>query len=266
MTDPRRWRDAPDEAPEGVVDLLDTASAPSSLPAGVRRRGLARVSRLAALPAAATAAWWIGMKTAAAALTTGAVVTAAVVVVQQVTEPEPEQPPSAATEETPPSGLARTPPAARVNAPELMPQPEPPDGAPPESPRPQQAGARPAPAASMPAPPPPKLAPGSPASTTAVADFGRQASDGLERETQLLEQARSALASSPSDALAITQQHTGRFPAGRLGAERTMIEIEALQRLGRHAEARAKAERLLERSPNGLYTERVRRLLGETDR
>ena len=108
------------------------------------------------------------------------------------------------------------------------------------------------------------MAQGSPASTNAVADFGRQASDGLERETRLLEQARSALGSSPADALATAQQHAARFPTGRLAAERTMIEIEALQRLGRHTEARAKAERLLEQSPKGLYTERVRRLLGQT--
>ena len=49
----------------------------------------------------------------------------------------------------------------------------------------------------------------------------------------------------------------------KLAAERTLIQIEALHRLGREREAGQLARGLLAGASGGLYAERVRKLLGE---
>jgi hypothetical protein len=43
--------------------------------------------------------------------------------------------------------------------------------------------------------------------------------------------------------------------------EREMVAIDALRRLGRTGEARARGEAMLARAQGGLYEERVRKLL-----
>jgi hypothetical protein len=88
---------------------------------------------------------------------------------------------------------------------------------------------------------------------------------GLAEETALLEGARRALSGSPEQALARTREHARRFPRGQLASERALLEIDALYRLGRRAEARALAERQLARGGDDLYTNRVRRLLAKID-
>jgi hypothetical protein len=59
----------------------------------------------------------------------------------------------------------------------------------------------------------------------------------------------------------LTETHAVRFPAGKLGMEREMVAIDALRRLGRAGEARARAEAMLGRAQGSLYEERVRKLL-----
>lgn len=88
------------------------------------------------------------------------------------------------------------------------------------------------------------------------------AADPLLREAQLLDQARALLAASPSAALSRLDQHARQFPQGKLGLERELLTIEALRRLGRGAEARARGETLLARSAGTPYEARVRRTLG----
>ncbi len=88
---------------------------------------------------------------------------------------------------------------------------------------------------------------------------------GLAEETALLEEARRALAGSPEQALARTREHARRFPRGQLASERTLLEIDALYRLGRRAEARSLAERQLARGGDDLYRTRVRRLLDKIE-
>jgi hypothetical protein len=88
-----------------------------------------------------------------------------------------------------------------------------------------------------------------------------RAPDSLAEEAALLERARGALASSPGEALARTEEHAARFPSGKLGMERELVAIDALRRLGRRAEARTRAESLLERAHGGLYEPRLRQLL-----
>jgi hypothetical protein len=88
---------------------------------------------------------------------------------------------------------------------------------------------------------------------------------GLAEESALLESARRALSGSPERALARTREHARRFPGGQLAAERALLEIDALYRLGRRAEARSLAERRLAQGGDDLYTARVRRLLDKID-
>lgn len=80
---------------------------------------------------------------------------------------------------------------------------------------------------------------------------------GLREETFLLEAARSDLARNPKSALATAQEHQIQFPNGQLSSQRTLIQIEALLRLGRDSSALSLARTV--RSP--LYRERAVSLL-----
>ena len=77
------------------------------------------------------------------------------------------------------------------------------------------------------------------------------------RESALLQRAQSALASDPARALALTDQHRRRFPAGALSEEREAIAIQALRGLGREPEARVRAARFETKYPNSVHRSRV---------
>jgi hypothetical protein len=85
----------------------------------------------------------------------------------------------------------------------------------------------------------------------------------LSAEAALLEQARREMRGAPAVALTLAADHGKRFARGQLAAERTLIQIEALHRLGRDAEARGLGRGLLAGSSAGLYAERVHQLLGQ---
>jgi hypothetical protein len=85
----------------------------------------------------------------------------------------------------------------------------------------------------------------------------------LRAESDLLERARSVLASDPAATLVLAREHARRFPNGQLASERVVLEIEALYRAGRVAEARRRAVAVLDSAPDGLYSSRVRRLLNQ---
>ena len=57
--------------------------------------------------------------------------------------------------------------------------------------------------------------------------------------------------------MAILEQAQQRYPEAALGQEREALAIEALARLGRHAEARARAEAFLRLWPNSPYADTV---------
>lgn len=84
---------------------------------------------------------------------------------------------------------------------------------------------------------------------------------GIAAEAELLEQARSQLAISPSRALKLTAQHEHEFAQGQLLAERELIAVDALLRLGRNAEAERRAAPLLSDASNQVFAERLRNLL-----
>ncbi|HVR19141.1 MAG TPA: hypothetical protein VMS65_05585 [Polyangiaceae bacterium] len=235
--EPKRWLDD-ESAPEGVRALLRGSQRALPIDAGARARVGKRVARLSILPV--TLLTWLGAKSALAAL--GAVAGIATMsVVTLATRGEPESPPPAPAPALRP--IERAP--KRVQAP-----------------RPETSTALPE------VLPPP--APTVPPSSRSTASFPNVAEEparaaGLAEETEFLERARRLLKTDPAFALLFVREHGTRFPRGKLGAERSLIEIEALYRSGRHAEARALAEHKLATSSGDLYSERVRALLERID-
>jgi len=80
-------------------------------------------------------------------------------------------------------------------------------------------------------------------------------------EARLLEGARAALAIDPNRALEIANTHQQLYPTGQMSAERELIAVDALLRLGRRTEAEQRAAPRLSQFPNSLYARRLRQLL-----
>jgi len=233
VSGPRRWVDDP-SADAALRELLRGAPAARPLDPMTRRRLGAKVLRSSAVPAAAAS--WLFVKSAAAAL---GVVLGAGVVAQSIGVVQSSAPKSPVD-----ASVARPIPVA------------------PARPRVIDASA---PAAALPPdaatePPAPLLNP-APLLPLAPAAAG---SSTLSAEAGLLERARRQMRSAPALALSIAAEHAAGFPRGQLASERALIQIEALHRLGRDAEARTLARGLLDGPSAGLYTERVRALLGES--
>lgn len=234
MNAPRRLLDDPNADAE-LQELLRQSPRARSLDPLTQRRLRGRVARAAAVPM--VAAGWLFVKSAAAALGvvlgTGAIAIATGVV--DWSPPQEPQPPDAVVTPAP----AKPPRAVSTNAPApavvVAPEPEP-------------------------APEPVKAAP---AASFALASPSASGAGSLSVEAAILERARRELRAAPAVALSVATEHAQRFPRGQLSAERTLIQIEALHRLGRDGEARALARGLLSGGNSGLYAERVQQLLGE---
>ena len=91
----------------------------------------------------------------------------------------------------------------------------------------------------------------------------RDALTQSQAEFALIRRAQVALGSDPAGALSIVAEHARTFPRGELVQERELTAVEALARLGRKAEARARAHALVERFPRTPYVARLERALGE---
>jgi hypothetical protein len=107
-----------------------------------------------------------------------------------------------------------------------------------------------------------------PAAVSSVESASRRPQDardelGIAAEAKLLERARRHLSTDPALALTETSQHRERFAAGQMVAERELIAVEALLRLGRRSEAERRASLQLQTDESGLYTKRLRQLLEE---
>ena len=76
-------------------------------------------------------------------------------------------------------------------------------------------------------------------------------------EFQLLNQARLALRTDPSRALALTQEHRRLFPSSSLAQEREVVAVEALTRLGRAGEAKEAARDFRRRYPDSAHVRRL---------
>lgn len=228
MIEPRRLRDA---GPEDVRSLLRAASPSRAMTADERARSRARVARHVAVAALAGGLSWLPGAAVGAGL--GLIVGLATLAV--------------------PGGSSSDPPlSARPAAASAEPSP----GAPLDSPVPvvtlsPTVESSPAPA---------RVAPGA---LSAAAPAPESAADVLAEEVALLDRARAALGASPAQALQLTVDHAARYPRGKLGIERELVAIDALRRLGRGAEAHARAESLLVRARGSLYEDRIRKMRGD---
>ena len=73
---------------------------------------------------------------------------------------------------------------------------------------------------------------------------------------------RAQAASNPARALAMAEEGQRAFRGGVFSQEREAIAIGALAKLGRSAEARARAESFLARHPRSVLADGVRRSAG----
>jgi hypothetical protein len=108
----------------------------------------------------------------------------------------------------------------------------------------------------------PALAPAAPAEVVnpqlSSAHVKGPARDSLADEEALLEQARRAATSSPSQALGLLQQYQRRFPRGQLTAERMFLSVDVLTRLGNTGAARKQADALIRAFPTSVYAAQVK--------
>jgi hypothetical protein len=111
-----------------------------------------------------------------------------------------------------------------------------------------EAPAAPAPAASVaesPSAPSPAKLPGKPSPPAQPS------------ESELLEQARSALKGNPARALQRANEHAARFPRGVLVQEREVLAIQALRKLGRSAEADRRTEAFAKAYPGSAFARKL---------
>ena len=248
MSDPRRLIDPGGDASAFVRELLRDAPPPHAIHSAARARGSAFVTHLAATPApvVATVTWIKGFLVVAGVglAGLGGVILRAprrpAVVAQRVATAKPPSPAPLATAST----FASEPDEARAQTmtetPELAAHGEGRRGRS-HTRRHHRAQAEAAPPAATPAP-----------ATT-------PAEDPLDRERRLLDAAQSALPGDPQQALQRLATYDAEFPNGQLRAEREVVAVDALQRLGRIDDARARGEALAARHPG--YARRVRRIL-----
>lgn len=252
--DPPRLREDP-SSPPGLRELLAHGEPPPRLGAATKAASAAAVATLAggsaaaASTATATAAgtklWLLLGGLAVTGLVGGGVALVAGSLPAREARPtETPTEPASARARSLPLPESTLPESTLPAAEEPAPRPDAPVEAPPaqreRSPAPSRARQ---PAAERPAPERPASA------------------GGLLVEASLLERARSLLATDPGAALAATERHRREHPRAQLVAERELIAIDALQRLRRYAEARRRARRMIERTPDGIYAERARAIL-----
>ncbi|AKU98411.1 hypothetical protein AKJ09_05075 [Labilithrix luteola] len=89
----------------------------------------------------------------------------------------------------------------------------------------------------------------------------RAPNDRLAAELALLDHARIALGTDPKAALRDVDRHAQDFPDGQLVAQREVIAVDALQRLGRTSEARARGKAFAGRFPDTSAARRIDSLL-----
>ncbi len=109
-------------------------------------------------------------------------------------------------------------------------------------------------------------APSSASSQVGVAT-GAQRSDSLSHEVRALREISSVVDAEPTRALSLIAKHAADYPSSQLASERRLLELRAMLRVGRRADAERLGRRLLATSVAGLYHSRVKQLLGwnETD-
>lgn len=264
MSDPIRWKDG--GGPAGMGDLLRSAERPRPMTVAEKARTAARLAKLVppggagaggvgAGGAIGGAVWGKGLSLLALACAAGAIARTA-----QPTWELPPSSPAASAEAPIASGAA---PGASDNASVY-------NHAPSDAPTASALELGPEPAASTgpttePAEPsnevvhslstPQKKAHPATAKGPKASEPSRASTDKnpLLEEAELVDLARAKLGSEPLSSLSLLQTHARRFPGGQLATEREYLMIDALLRLGRTDEARARAQAFSARHPNHPY-------------
>lgn len=87
----------------------------------------------------------------------------------------------------------------------------------------------------------------------------------LPSEENLVDRAQRALPASPARTLSFAARHRRLYPDGILAQERELLAIDALTRLERFDDARARVARFVARWPSSPHLRRVRRLALEEE-
>lgn len=258
MSDPTRLSDSRSTGSESLRRLLQAGR--SEVPDDARLHGIA--SRLgfglgsvptgAAAKGVATVLRNAAVKTGAAAIIA---VAGAGAVVTLATSPQ-RQPPVAAQSEPRAKPMVVTTTASAVSRPETPT----PDVAPGPS------------GESLPRALPPRLIARVPSAkavsgtepasaTAATAPEPPAAPPPTETEFSLVEKAQRALGSDPQRALALADRGESVYPTGPLAQEREVVAIEALIKLGRLDDARARGDRFARTFPGSAHAPRITQLL-----
>lgn len=231
MTDPLRWSEDPN-APDGLRELLRAAQAdePTAVELGrLRGRVLAPRPALISAKLILIGVFAVGIGAAIIARTHGDNTAQPVAAIEAAPIAPPPQPPP-----PPPPAVAATPPAPPKS-----------HATPHASPKPHRVVQADPPAPVDPIPdaaPPPLAAPAKPHVS----------------EVALLEQARASLRSgNAAAALALADNAAAQYPDGVLVEEREALAIEALIKLDRKADARAKWSQFASSYPHSNYRARL---------
>jgi hypothetical protein len=251
MIPPTRWRDDP-SVPYSVREALRAGSRSRPLPDESRQRSVSRVRRLVFLPAAAGLVFWIKSAAIASLCAMGTVA-----VVRLTAESSPRE----AAREPLATHAARAPMPGHwiASAPAAREPTAPPDVA--LSPTPAAATET----ASKELTPPHHAQTGgfrAPVGASHGASLDPAPGDALAREAAMLEEARAMLDGNASGTLAALDRYAARFPNGQLALEGELLAVDALRRLGRGGEAKARGMVLLGLARGTLYEQRIRSLIG----
>ncbi len=253
MIDPPRWRDGTPDAPSRASELLAAGAAPRAMTAAERARATHAATRLASGGTVVAAAQWAGIKASLAGIGLLGALSVGVAVVRSKphasTSPLPTTTASASRELSPPAlaHTVETPRSTVTAVPRaIAPLPQ-------ELPAPTADRAR---EHARPTAPLRQIVPVGPSIPVAPAE------DPLAREAAILARALAHLESDANESLAVLAQHASQFPSGQLSSERECIAVSALDRLGRAADANARAQAAIDHFPGSPCARRMRGRLG----
>lgn len=258
MSDPIRWRDNPPDAPARAAKLLAAGVAPRAMFPAERAavmRAAAHVAGRGSVVAGSGAALWKGAL--AGFLGSAALLAAAAVVApmlrSQIAAPRTQ------THAPAPHGIEVSRGAVRMT-PVIVPAATrlaPPPPVPQAVPRIARVQSHPP-------------APGSEHVRAALPGVETDAPpsqplDPLQQEYAILLRAQSHLDADPNATLADLAAHASHFPSGQLASERECIAIEALDRLGRRADATARIRNVIAQFASSPCAQRMRHRLAADD-
>lgn len=224
MTDPPRIREAESGAPAELRELFHSAGKPEPLTPVVEASLAVRIGTIATESASPLLPWLAG----------GTVILAGAVAFVASSEPASSTAAPARSVPTSPPSFERTVQAAPSTGPSTVPMPS----ARADRPLTNRSG-------------PP------------VASAPNAGEDALAGEARLLNEAHRIVVTDPARALAIAQEHARRYPRGQLSAERELIRVQALVKMGRSPEAEARGRELRKSAPSGIYRDRLDTILQE---